>query len=98
MISYEEFEEYYIFLDDRLFDIFEQIKDLKCFNIGYNTQYEGIINISCNDVTISFVYLDYNNNYTDSIGSLKIPSHIIFDEDALYEWIQINKVNGTISP
>lgn len=97
MISYEEFKEYYMFLDDHLFDIFEQIKSLKCFNIGYNTQYEGIIDISCENITIAFVYLDSENNYTDYTESLKIPSDIIFNEDLLHEWIQINEVNGTFN-
>ena len=95
MISYKEFEEYYMFLDDHLFNIFEEIKSLKCFNIGYNTQYEGIIDINSESITISFVYLDSDNNYTDYIQVLKIPSNILFNEDSLHEWIQINKVNET---
>lgn len=92
MISYKEFKEYYMFLDDHLFNIFEQIKSLKCFNIGYNAQYEGIIDISHENITIAFVYLDSENNYTNHIESVKIPSDILFNEDLVQEWIQINKV------
>lgn len=97
MISYEEFKEYYMFLDDYLFNVFEKIKSLKCFNIGYNTQYEGIIDISSDSITIAFVYLDSNNNYTDYTESIKIPSDVIFNEDSLDEWIQINKANGAFN-
>ena len=97
MISYKEFEEYYMFLDDHLFNIFEEIKSLKCFNIGYNTQYEGIIDVTSDNITIAFVYLDSNGQYTNYTESLKIPNYVIFNEDALHEWIQINKVNGTIN-
>ena len=98
MISYNEFREYYMFLDDYLFNIFEDIKSLKCFNIGYNTQYEGIIDISNESITIAFVYLDSEGNYTDYTASIKIPSDIVFDENALHEWIQVNKANGAIKP
>jgi len=97
MISYEEFEEYYMFLDDHLFNIFEEIKSLKCFNIGFNTQYEGIINITSQNITIAFVYLDSDGNYTDYTESMRIPSDILFNEDLIHEWIQINKVDGTIN-
>jgi len=97
MISYEEFEEYYMFLDDHLFNIFEEIKSLKCFNIGFNTQYEGIINITSQNITIAFVYLDSDGNYTDYTESIRIPSDILFNEDLIHEWIQINKVDGTIN-
>lgn len=97
MISYKEFEEYYMFLDDHLFNIFEDIKSLKCFNIGYNTQYEGIIDITSDNITIAFVYLDSDGQYTDYTESFKIPSDVIFNEEALHEWIQINKVNGTFN-
>lgn len=96
MISYKEFEEYYMFLDDYLFNTFEEIKSLKCFNIGYNTQYEGIIDISSENITVAFAYLDCNGNYTDYTGDIKIPSNVIFNEEALHEWIQINKANGAI--
>ena len=97
MISYDTFQEYYIFLDDHLFDIFEQIKSLKCFNLGNNTQYEGIINVTPDKVTIAFVYLNDNGEYTDFTESLDIPSRVLFNEDALYEWIQLEKVNGTFN-
>lgn len=97
MISYKEFEEYYMFLDDYLFNVFEQIKTLNCFKIGYNTKYEGIIDINSRYVTISFVYTDFEGNYTDNISSLKIPSEVLFDDNALYDWIQINEVDGTFN-
>ncbi|WP_287385666.1 hypothetical protein [Lachnospira sp.] len=86
-----------MFLDDYLFNTFEEIKSLKCFNIGYNTQYEGIIDISSDTITIAFVYLDSDGNYTDYTESLKIPSNVVFDEDALHDWIQINKANGAFN-
>ena len=98
MISYSEFQEFYNFLDDYLFNVFEDIKYCKCFDIGDNTQYEGIIDISSENITIAFVYLDSENNYTDCTSSIKIPSSIIFNEDALHEWIQVNKANGAINP
>lgn len=97
MISYKEFEEYYMFLDDHLFNIFEEIKSFKCFNIGSNTQYEGIIDVTSDYITIAFVYLDLEGQYTDYTESFKIPSDIIFNEDMLYEWIQVNKANGAIN-
>ncbi len=98
MISYKEFKEYYMFLDVYLFDVFEQIKALNCFKIGYNTKYEGIIDVNSRYVTISFVYTDSEGNYTDDISSLRIPSEVLFDNDALNEWIQVNEANGAFNP
>lgn len=97
MISYKDFQEYYMFLDDYLFNAFEEIKSCKCFNVGCNTQYEGIIDISKDLITIAYAYLDEYGQYTEYTGSLQIPSNIVFNDDAFHEWIQVNKVHGSFN-
>lgn len=97
MISYSDFQEYYMFLDDYLFNVFEEMKQCNCFSIGPYTQYEGIIEITSEYITIAYAILDENMDYTDYSNSVKIPSNIVFDNDKLHEWIQINKANESFN-